>query len=552
MAIANTNTDNINDSPKDEKIEKIENLLGHDLKLSLDDYTSNVLILDDKNRRYGYVERDYRTFRFFNRVSTNCPLSCLISDIKGIALTESKNSLEVIYSDGSKGFYNFDEDLTPIDRELEIVGDKPYYDGSLISIENAILSVFPLKSLKNNLYFNVLDNKLYMNWELIGMSGTYPYNSDTELSCIIQILEEKLKYTEKEQVKHPKLSYDKVDKILRKLANLNPKNPFLEKIESAALRVDLPQHDISTFLRDVGISSRLSTYDDDDKYIRSVSSAIFLAIIERQKCTMNTQPIKFVPIIIGETNLGKSLICRILGLTEFHRETSVSILDEKAYNESVQGAVVVEQSEATHFVAGKEEAYKSHFGKNFYQYRKSYARESITILKRYLEIITSNDNDLLTDVTGNVRYYPIFLDGLEKPNIPIQEFDEELILSYYVDALEKYDHGERWYTYLNDEFQKLANEVRESVTREVDGLLPITDYLNDNYPNIGDFVAIRELKEILSQKPNYFDPKKVDKTIRIFSKACTKFGFRKDPQPHKVRNEEFGTWESVKGYIRVK
>ena len=490
-----------------------------------------MIITDNQKNGYAYITKDNQTVRFFNREPNNykVPTSCRISELSKIALSESKDFVEVLFKDNEKGKYYPKPELNPVDEIInQIIPDKPIYDGSITSIEEILHYTFTEKQILKCIFFNELDNKIYVNYELFGQSGTYPYCADNELTTITQILEKTMQYEDKGLIKRPKISLDKVDKVLSKIAKSNHKNPFLEMVKSAAAN---PIYDfkIESFLSDVGISSRLGDYEKDKKYIESVSCALFLSIIERQMINDDERSIKFVPVIIGQTNLGKSTICKKLGLTEFYRESTVSIADEKAYNESVQGSVIVEQAEGTHFVAGFEEKYKAHFDKNSYLYRKSYARESVKIQKRYIEMITSNDNEILTDITGNVRYFPIFLDDLGKPLIPIQEHTKEMILSYYADAYNRYLSGERWYNYIDDELQTIANVIRESVTKEIDGLNEIMDFVDEKCPIIGDFVTRDEIKEYL-RKNTILDWQKIDKAIRLFGKSCDIRGFRQ-PNP---------------------
>lgn len=536
---------NFNASPSDRTINKLESIISDDLRLTLDDFSNMIIIEDDHKQRFAQVEKDNKTVRFYKRESNKMDLSCSIFDIQKIEYSSENQSIEVQFKDSTKGIYQAKGETNPVDDVLEIIQEKPIFNGSSVSIESCIRYLINEKALRNGLYFNELDNKIYFDYSMIGYTGTYPYNADVELTTVIQSLEKEFAYLENGIIKYPKVSRNRVDEVLIKIAKENQKNPFLEKVKAAAQN---DSYKIESFLTDIGITSRLPKYDLNEKYIKSVSCAIFLSIIERQMVNDEERSIKFVPVIIGMTNLGKSTICKKLGLVDFYRETTKSIDDEKAYNESVQGAIIVEQSEGTHFIAGKEEVYKAHFDKNSYQYRKSYGRESIKIQKRYLEFITSNDNEILTDITGNIRYFPIFLDDLEKPTISIQEHTEEMILSYYADAYQRYISGERWYQYIDDEVQEIADTVRDSVTKDIDGLFPVVDYLNNQYPNIGDFVPRDELKDYLFTETR-LDTRTIDKALRLFGKSCDRFGFKKT-SPRKTIVAGLET--SKRGFERVK
>jgi len=171
-------------------------------------------------------------------------------------------------------------------------------------------------------------------------------------------------------------------------------------------------------------------------------------------------------------------------------------------------------------------------------------------VKRYLEIITTNNNEILTDPTGNVRYYPIRYDLLEEPPIPIYEYTDEMILRYYADALELYYQGKRWSDYVNNpEVQKLAEILRSRATREIEGVFELQQIAEDLAPDVGDFVSNQDMKKALYEyEGEYrFSEKQVDIAYKTFKKACDRYGFRIESSPHKTPSGK-----SVKGIIRIK
>lgn len=494
---------------------------------------------DDGQDTYGYFTNNYARITFCNGTVYDA-YSCDFDTVERVE-KEDREAVIVSFTDGStKTFNKYIESSDGIQL-------KPDYDGSYTSIEEMIRYIYTSDKLERCLYTSEIDHKVYFNWELLGMGfkGTMEYLAAAELTTICQTMEEHTKYEDKGRLKHPKINRDNVNHILVKFALNNNVNPFLELIKKAKPN---DRFKIESFLRDVGVSSRLPNADENEEYVEKVSCALFLAIIERQMVNDNIRALRFVPILIGRQNTGKSLICKKLGLNDYHKESTESIDDVKKYIEGLDGGcVIAEIAEGTQFVQGKENAYKAWFGRNDYSFRKSYGRESMKFQKRFVEIITTNDSQILTDATGNTRYYPLFYD-YDDATIPIQEHDDDMILSYYADAMERYNNGERWYHYVDTEdFQVIADKVRSGATRDIEGLPELTEYIKSFCPEAGSIITNAEIKEYLNGQP--YDSKHIEKLFRLWGKVSTTHGFVKLPDGFKIKDGL--SWIPTRGYQRI-
>lgn len=495
---------------------------------------------DDDGEIYGYFNKDYTIIHFCNGSTYNA-YQCDYDTVSRVEKGE-KPSIAVSFKDDTTKTFN---------RYVESEsGDnpKPDFDGSYTAIEELIRYVFGSEKVTKCIYTSAIDHKPYFDWDVLGMPGRgiQEYQAAGDLTTLCQIVEQRTEYVEKNQLKHYRLSRDNVNHIIIKISQENEINPFLEMIKET--KPD-DRYKIEHFLRDVGIVSGLTDSDKNDEYVEKVSCAIFLAVIERQMVNDNERAIRFVPIIIGEQNKGKSLICKKLGLIDFHRESTESIEDTKKYIEGMDGGcVIAEIAEATQFVQGKEDEYKAWFGRNDYSFRRSYGRDSIKFQKRFLEIITTNNGQILTDITGNTRYYPLFLEP-ENANIPIQEHTKEMMLYYYADALKRYQNGKRWYDYVdNDDFQTVADMVRSGVTRDIEGLPELVEYINGFCPEVGNIIVNQEIRDYLNNQP--YETKQIEKLVRLWGKISKNYGFGKLPEGYKVADGL--TWKSVRGYRRLK
>lgn len=527
-------------------IDRIEKILDVHLYLRLSDGELSHLTIYDTNKiRYGIVFESEDSILFLNRINQDSEKKSIMKEkfdigkIKSIEISGNRK-IKVTFKDESINFYAGDEEPERSFFEPKVI---PVFDGTEASLLEIMNYLFTEEQLKECIYYDEMEEKLFFDQKLIGSSGLGVYQKESELTSLMVYIENN--YPKKDG-KRIKIVRARLHDVVVKIGTENPRNLVLEKI-----RKIIPNGvSCSDFLYDIGCNTGL-TAEENEIYLKAVSSALFLAIIERLLSNgSNDSFIKFVPIIIGETNKGKSTICRRLGLGRYYRQTTVPIDDEKRYNESVAGGLIVEMAEGVQMKRKNESTLKAFFDKTTYQYRKSYGREETTVIKRYLEIITTNDNQILTDVTGNVRYYPIRYDLLEEPMFSIKDMTDEMILQYYADALDLYYHGKKWSDYVQtEEIQRLAEKLRDNSTKEIDGMFELQQVANELAPNVGDFVSNDDLREGLYHYDEKwrFNEKQVTYAFNEFKKACDKFGFKIEHTPHKNRNGK-----SVRGLIRFK
>ena len=533
------------------------------LRINQDDFNQWQLV-DLESTQYAMIQRDLKTICFYDRGGNpKYDLRPSIRTITKIDLSEEKK-LIVEYTDGTQAEYNphmqtvktEKPTITPTD-----IFDIPDYqnviipDGSFTSIEECVIKMYGREKLEKCLYTNILDERIYFDSALIGDENptTQPYNGNRELTKVIQQLEQYYSYEEKGRLKRPKFPKKNVEDVLIKLGMENRKNPFMDLIEHTEYKGTFHP---GRFLIDIGCTTRLPEIDDSkesESYLYAVSCAMFLAIIERQKNLELNRPIRFVPILIGDQGIGKSTLCVKMGLDQkgiLHKESTVSIDDKKTYFEEIDGCIISEIAEGTQFILGKQNAYKAYFDDNYKHYRKPYERTPVNLPKHWLEIITSNDNEILTDVTGNDRYYPIFMDGLTDPVIRIQDHTVDDMLQFYACALEMYERGERWHTYVeNPEIKRIADKIRLSVTQEIKGLLPIEELAKSK--DVGETLSTAEMRYLLGSSPYWYSSDVMDKAIKMFGKACNRYGYRKMPTPKRVTLPS-GDVQSSRYYQKVK
>lgn len=469
------------------------------------------------------------------------------SEIKGFRRTDNDSYLEVELADG---------------RTFETVCSCPsppvpefMNDGSFSTIVELLPYVFP--TINTSLAWNTLTDRPMMDHRLIGERGFKDYMGKVDLLCIQNIFENDHRlmrvnrFGNTVRVNCPKAV---LNDALLFLAHNNPINPFIDRIE----RHDGMEVPIDNFLQDIGCSSLIRDADKDGLYLRWLSRAMFLAPLERQ--LDNSRPIHFVPIILGDQGSGKSTLCRRLGMDQWHRNTAKPFTDDRVLLESAYGSVICEMNECVQLKMGvSAEHVKAFMDKTCVQYRKAYAAEESQQPISFILFGTTNDMEILTDVTGNRRFFPVYLYseghalGTERV-CDISRYSEWDILNLWRSALEEYRKGCRWDDGLDVDsaeggIRDLVEIVRDGAMQSNTGVEELKEYLDSRYPNIGDVVARKELEDFLIS--TNLDSKDIKEVMMIVGKCPDAFGFSsKRPGGGRIRIRYNGP--QVPGLIRIR
>jgi len=338
--------------------------------------------------------------------------------------------------------------------------------------------------------------------------------------------------------------------VLYTIAVKNKKNSFIEYIRRTEW--DGIKR-TPTFLYESGYRTSGLTEKQEQTYLESVFIAFLLSIIER-----NLNPdyvsIPFIPVLIGEQGSGKSSLLSALGFGKlFYKQTTTTFESEKKFFESIQGATIVELLEATQLEKGNPEQSKAFFDATDYSYRKSYAAESSNRRVHYGMVVTTNNYLILSDQTGNRRYFPLYLSKDTVSIMPHQRNVEE-IQQIWAEALELYNSGARWRDYLYrkddpNELKPIFTKMQDNATDTVGAPDLIKGILDSQYPNIGDVVNHYELKDQLRNEGEFYGHDLND-ALKIFMKSPTAFGFSKPVQTTKYFPGKGSRY--VKEYHRIK
>jgi len=186
-----------------------------------------------------------------------------------------------------------------------------------------------------------------------------------------------------------------LDAAVRGIASERRYSPVVEYLES------LPAWD--------GVSRVSSIFPhylgaEDSAYIRAVGTKFVCNAVRRALrpgCKVDS-----MPVLVGPQGIGKSTFGAILfGLAWFHDD--VGDITNKSAIENIEGKWCIEMPEMSVFKRAEIEHQKAFMSRTVDRGRRAYARTVTESPRRCVFIGSTNDEDFLTDVTGNRRYWPV-------------------------------------------------------------------------------------------------------------------------------------------------
>lgn len=161
-------------------------------------------------------------------------------------------------------------------------------------------------------------------------------------------------------------------------------------------------------------------------------------------------------ILVGAQGAGKSSFGRILGAPWNAEE--LADLSSKDAAQGLRGAWLVEVAELDRVLRAEESTSKAFITRSVDRYRPSYGRGVIEQPRECVFFGTTNREDILRDVTGGRRYWPIRVGAIDRAWL---EANRDPIWRAAYDAAKA---GEAHW--LDTDLEKLASEHRESFREE--------------------------------------------------------------------------------------
>lgn len=342
-------------------------------------------------------------------------------------------------------------------------------------------------------------------------------------------------------------SEGKLSNVMESLAKFNVRNSFLELIESQEWD-GKPR--LRGFLKSIGCGISIDRgipelAAKEDRYLEEVGQSFILIVLEKQymwKEDVSKFPRrkpKFIPTFMGTQDAGKSLIVETIGLGRYgfgplefgwNKTTTESIRDEREFRYTISGGLITELAEGVSLEDASEDKCKAELEKFTSTYRAKFEKNERLHTINQTYVITSNDYELLKDLTGGSRYYPIYIDYEEgSHNLKYGDYaTPHEMLQIYAEALVLYKKGVRWDTAFNSdaELKSIVKAVQRGATFLIPGMLEIRAYLDRNFSEIGDRVSRYAIATYVRDQLGYHGAE-VDNLVNQFKQASESlFGFR--------------------------
>lgn len=192
---------------------------------------------------------------------------------------------------------------------------------------------------------------------------------------------------------------------------------------------------------------------ENSPYVRAVTRKTFVAAVARVFCP----GIKFDNILVlcGDQGIGKSTLFKRMGKTWYSDSMSIGDMKDKSAAEKLQGVWIMELSELAGIRKVEVETVKSFLSRMDDQYRAPYEVQVSAHPRSSIIVGTTNTTDgFLRDITGNRRFWPVFVSG--KNENKAWNITEEEIDQFWAEAYVYFQSGEA--LYLTKDLEQYARE----------------------------------------------------------------------------------------------
>ena len=294
--------------------------------------------------------------------------------------------------------------------------------------------------------------------------------------------------------------------IIDYLVDHNRVDPFYEYVSS--IKWDGVPRVRRWFIDGLGAYIPGVDKDTSDRIIEEATQAWFVGTMGRSNG--NSYKLEIVPVLIGDQGTYKSTYVSYTAMSmveeDWYNSTVASLKDPKFFFESIRGAKVVEWSESTQLKRAEDvELLKAFISQEKDTYRPSYARNSETYNRQFSCIMTSNEKTLFNDDTGNRRFIPMVCSDNRARWITYENMEENLydVQQVWAEALALLRSGAK--AYMPSDVERLAMCQTKKFTKSNEFFDEVISQLDENYPNVGDYIEVKTLKHMISNIKYDFD-----------------------------------------------
>jgi predicted P-loop ATPase len=352
--------------------------------------------------------------------------------------------------------------------------------------------------------YNLLKRQIETDWD---SPGKFESISDTDFSKFALVL----KATLAENGLKP-IAKDDIRDIYNNLTRCNEVDPWYDYISN--IEWDGKPRVREWFIRGLGAEIPSLSPEDSQYLVEEVTQAWFVGAVLRSQ---RMQKFETVPILMSpKQGIGKSTFVQytaLYGVDEsWYASTTRDIDDQQKFFESIAGAKIIEWGEAKQFKRDDAEAMKAFISQEADKYRAPYAPTPTTNPRRWVPIITTNESTLFSDTTGSRRFIP-FICNVDKiidrvyyheMNTPERRYEVEQV---WAEALHMANEGAL--ACISPRAEELAKTPQKLFTKANDFFDELYAILDEEHPEVGDFISNVQLKKYEQELFSLFPEMKV-------------------------------------------
>ena len=243
---------------------------------------------------------------------------------------------------------------------------------------------------------------------------------------------------------------------------------------------------------------------EDSPYTRAVTRKTLVAAVAR----IISPGTKHDSILVlnGKQGIGKSTLFSKLGQQWYSDSLSISDMKDKTAPEKLQGYWILELGELAGIKKMDVETVKSFITRTDDKYRPSYGRAVESHPRQCIIVGTTNsDGGFLRDITGNRRFWPVWVSGESK----YRAWELADIDQIWAEALVKYQGGEELFLKGDVAMAAFAEQRNAMENDEREGM--VLDYLETLLPESWDAMDLYRRIEYI-RSPD--DPTRASGSVR--------------------------------------
>lgn len=216
---------------------------------------------------------------------------------------------------------------------------------------------------------------------------------------------------------------------------------------------------------------------EDNLYTQAVARKSFTAAVARAMCADGVK-YDYMPILYGAQGIGKSTLLKKMGRDWF--SDSLQAFEGKEAAELLRGVWINELGELTGLSKAETNAVKQFLSKIDDIYREAYGRRSKRYPRRCVFFGTTNQVEVLRDLTGNRRFWPVDC-GITAPKKDVFTDLDDDVDQLWAEAYMYYVCGEP--LYLTGPAAEMALEAQEAHMQDDPRIGVIAEFLDTPIPD---------------------------------------------------------------------